>query len=171
MTLSLSPALENDLSSMHAILTICGEHMYRTQGMSHWYPYKNFEIYSAGVQSGDVYAIYDDETLVGTFYVTEKMREWYSTVAWADWSHKALYFGGFGVLPLAQGRGIGKWVMTQVDALAIAGDFDALRFDGVAGNPSLMKFYTGLGYQQRGILETPYGNNVMTYERLFMEAE
>ncbi|MGJ3239406.1 MAG: GNAT family N-acetyltransferase [Anaerolineae bacterium] len=166
---SLSPAHQDDLSAMHAILTLCGEHMYRTQGMHHWYPFRDLEQYIVETRTADIYAIYDDQALVGTFYVTATMRSWYASVKWANPDHRALYLGGFGVLPLAQGRGIGKWAMTQVDALAIAGDYDALRFDGVASNQALLRFYERLAYDQRGLLATPRGSEVMVFERLFVE--
>lgn len=169
MSVSLTLANENDLSAMHGILSLCGEHMYRTQGMSHWYPFRPFEAFQAEVHSADVYAIYDDAVLVGTFYVTDRMRAWYAPVQWHDNTHHALYLGGFGVLPSAQGRGIGKWAMSQVDALAIAGDYDALRFDGVVHNPHLMHFYDTMNYSQRGLLATPRGSEVMVYERVFVD--
>lgn len=165
MTLRMSHIQDKDLSSMHAILSICGEHMFRTQNMSHWYPFRDFEKYQAETTSADVYAIYDDAMLVGTFYVTPKMRPWYADVNWQNSEHKALYFGGFGVLPLAQGRGIGKWTMKQADTLAKISGYEVLRFDGVASNPALLKFYDNLGYQRCGLLATPRGSEVMTYER------
>ncbi|MEO1290024.1 MAG: GNAT family N-acetyltransferase [Chloroflexota bacterium] len=169
MPLTLSPIVPDDLSTMHAILSICGEHMHRTQGMSHWYPFRPFEMYQRETQTADVYAIYDDAMLVGTFYVTATMRSWYESVQWHDNNHRALYLGGFGILPLAQGRGIGKWAMSQVDALAIASDYDALRFDGVASNEKLVTFYDGMDYTQRGLLPTPRGSEVMVYERVFVD--
>lgn len=169
MVLTFSPIQESNLSSMHAILSICGEHMFRTQGMAHWYPFRDFERYQAETSSSDVYAIYDDVMLVGTFYVTPKMRPWYADVKWKNSEHKALYFGGFGVLPLAQGRGIGKWTMKQVDTLSKTSGYDTLRFDSIANNPSLLKFYDTLGYQSCGLLATPRGSEVMTYERVIEE--
>ncbi|MGB7338912.1 MAG: hypothetical protein WBC91_08480 [Phototrophicaceae bacterium] len=167
MSLSLTLAAENDLSAMHGILSICGEHMFRKYKMSHWYPFRDFAAYQKEVEQADVYAVYDEGFLVGTFYVTPHMRPWYADVTWHNADHRALYLGGLGILPITQGWGTGTWVMSQVDALTMAGNYNALRFDGVASNEGLVKYYDKLGYTQRGLLATPRGSEVMVYERLF----
>jgi GNAT superfamily N-acetyltransferase len=166
MNRHIAIAAENDLPALHAILTLCGEYMHRKQGMSHWYPFRSFEIFKPEVAEAEVYAIYEDDLLTGTFYLTPKARAWYSTVNWANPEAKALYFGGFGILPFSQGRGLGAWVMNEIDMLTSTSGYEALRFDGVANNEPLMRFYEKLGYEKRGILETPR-SATMCFEKIF----
>lgn len=156
---------ENDLPAMHAILTICGEHMHRNQGMDHWYPFRGFDLFKSEVTEADVYGVYESGLLVGTFYLTPIPRSWYVADIWKNPLAKALYFGGFGILPFMQGQGIGAWVMSQVDEIAVS-SYEALRFDGVAYNKPLMHFYEKLGYERRGIIETPR-RPVMCFEKVF----
>ncbi|MEL7435318.1 MAG: GNAT family N-acetyltransferase [Chloroflexota bacterium] len=160
-----------DIYAAHSLLVLCGEHMHRTQSLDHWYPYRGLDIFTAELEHAQatVYTIIDDSTqaLIGTFYLSAVMRTWYASVQWQDASHKAVYLGGFGILPIMQGRGVGTWAMNQIDLLARDGGYDTLRFDGVASNPSLLRFYDKLNYIRRGLLDTPRGSQVMVYERVF----
>ncbi|MFZ4813458.1 MAG: GNAT family N-acetyltransferase [Phototrophicaceae bacterium] len=170
MALTIQPLSEADLTTAHAILTLCGEHMHRVQGLSHWYPYRNIERYRQETQAATVYGVYDDSWLVGTFYLTPVMRTWYSTVAWEDPNHRALYLGSLGILPSVQGRGIGKAVMGHILQMAQQGGYAALRFDGVANNAPLLHFYDQLGFTQRGLLVTPSQVSVMVFEKILPAA-
>lgn len=160
-----------DIYAAHSLLVLCGEHMHRTQALDHWYPYRALDIFTAELERAQatVYTITDDKTqsLVGTFYLSAIMRAWYSTVQWHNNTHKACYLGGFGILPIMQGQGLGTWAMNHIDNIAQSGGYDTLRFDGVASNPPLLRFYDKLNYTRRGLLDTPRGSQVMVYERVF----
>lgn len=160
---------ESDLTAMHAILVLCAEHMHRAQGMSHWYPYRDFAAWVARVDPARVYGVYRGAYLIGTFNLTDTPRPYQRDVAWADPAARAVYFGGLGILPHAQGGGAGRWVMARADGIARDGGCAAIRFDGVAGNAPLLRFYDGLGYQRRGVCDlTAQGwQPVMCYERVF----
>lgn len=107
MSRTVRLAAENDLPAMHAILAICGEDMHRNKGLSHWYPFRPFDYFKKEVAEARVYAIYENDFLVGTFYLTENPRAWYKREAWVNPDAKAVYLGGFGILPFMQGRGMG----------------------------------------------------------------
>lgn len=160
---------ESDLTSMHAILVLCAEHMHRAQGRSHWYPYRGFDAWVSRVDTARVYGVYSGDYLIGTFNITDTPRPYQADFAWADPSARALYFGGFGVLPPYQGRGAGRWGMEQADHIARAQGYAALRFDGVASNTPLLDFYDRLGYTRRGVcdLSAQGWQPVMCYERTF----
>jgi GNAT superfamily N-acetyltransferase len=160
---------ESDLSSMHAILVLCAEHMHRAQGMSHWYPYRDFASWASRVDPARVYGVYSGPYLIGTFNLTETPRPYQQEITWADPQAKAVYFGGLGVLPYFQGGGTGRWIMAQADQMARDAGYAAIRFDGVASNAPLMKFYDRLSYTRRGVCDlTAQGwQPVMCYERVF----
>ena len=157
----------NDISALHGILTICGEHYHRVHGLDHWYPFRDMKTFMKDVDTDYIYGIYDGDFLIGTFNLNPRARPYYPADIWMNADAKAWYLGGFAILPYKQGGGIGRWVMQQVDALTQAKGYDALRFDGVATNTPLMRFYDQLQYDQRGIVKTPSGNAVMCYERNF----
>lgn len=158
-----------DLNAMHAILTLCGEYMHRAQDMHHWHPYSPFERWVSRVDPKRVYAVYDGAYLIGTFNLNDTPREYQSRVDWVNPAHKSVYFGGFGLLPMYWGGGLGKHIMAEVDSIVQAAGYDSIRFDGVASNAPLMRFYAKLGYQQRGILDlTPAGwKPIMNFEKVF----
>lgn len=169
LRLSLVP--ESDLTSMHAILVLCAEHMHRAFGRSHWYPYRDFPAWISRVDAARVYGLYQGDYLIGTFNLTDTPRPYQNSVPWADPAAKAVYFGGFGILPSFQGIGAGRWGMAQADAMAQAAGYAAIRFDGVASNTPLVAFYDRLGYERRGICDlTAQGwQPVMCYERVFKD--
>ncbi len=173
MELTYAIAPEGDLTAMHAILVLCAEHMHRAQGMSHWYPYRDFGSWLSRIDPAWVYGVYSGDYLVGTFNMTATPRPYQRSIAWADPSASAIYFGGFGILPSFQGGGAGRWVMAQANMIAERAGYAAMRFDGVASNTPLMRFYDRLGYEQRGIcdLSAQGWQPVMCYERVFERSD
>jgi GNAT superfamily N-acetyltransferase len=168
VSLSLERAADDDLPALHAILVLCGEHMARTQSLSHWYPFLSLDQFSQGIDSAHLYAVYEDQFLVGTFHLKTKPRPYYPAEYWADPDAKAFYFSALGVLPSFQGRGIGGWCMAQAERIAAENGCSALRFDAVGNNAPLLRFYDRLGYERRGIIDFPdydFGHTVC-YERI-----
>ncbi|HEX2622234.1 MAG TPA: GNAT family N-acetyltransferase [Phototrophicaceae bacterium] len=167
MTFHLKLAVPDNHPALHAILVICGEHMHRTQGLSHWHPYRTFDDFMRLVDPQHFYAIYDDTYLIGTFHLTTSPRPYYDITKWANPAARAIYFGGFGILPHFQGKGAGKWSIQQADHLAVTEGYEVFRFDCVANNAPLLDFYDRLGYIRRGGLDFKNGaiNPVMCYER------
>ncbi|MCA9914612.1 MAG: GNAT family N-acetyltransferase, partial [Anaerolineae bacterium] len=80
---------------------------------------------------------------------------------------RAYYLGGVGVLPMMQGRGVGRWLMQQADAVTVANGCKAIRFDAVSFNQPLLRFYDSLGYERRREFSTESGKGMICYERTF----
>jgi GNAT superfamily N-acetyltransferase len=156
---------DDALDAMNAILQLCGEHMHRVQGMGHWYPYRTGKKYRDGLDMRYLYAIYDGDVLVGTFNLNPKARTYYADVAWADKDAKAIYLGSFGILPAWQGRGLGSWVMAQIEALSASLGYEALRFDGASTNAPLLRWYEQLGYALRDLVMMRDDYGVQCYEK------
>lgn len=172
MALSAQIADPNDYHALHGILQICGEHMHRVQSMSHWYPFRGFDKFEQEVQGAFVYKVLDEGSLVGTFYLHPIARPYYTPDRWQNPNDTGLYLGGVGVMPFIQGRGVGRWLMDEVDRITQEKGYDALRFDGVKANEGLLTFYDKLGYSRRGEigLGTMRAHNpVICYEKVFSE--
>ena len=168
MSTRLKIATEDDLPALHAILVMCGEHMARTQGLTHWYPFLTFTTYAEVAASAQPYAVYEDGFLAGTFYFKTEPRPYYPVEYWTDPDARAFYFAALGVLPSFQGRGIGSWCMAQVERLAVENGCKAIRFDAAANNTALMRFYDRLGYERRGVItfSNPAIGDTVAYERV-----
>ena len=67
MTLRFQAAPSDQIPALHAILVLCGEHMYRTLGLKHWYPYMALDKFIEFSAGKDFYAVYDGDNLIGTF--------------------------------------------------------------------------------------------------------
>lgn len=163
-------AQPDQLNAVYSLMALAGEHMHRVLGLSHWHPFPSSESFISRIEEHEVYLVYKDDVVVGTFNISE-MSELYYTVDmrdyWEDTSAKALYFSGFAILPAFQQQGIGSWVMSQVDAIAKERGYPYLRFDGVASHPKLIDFYTRLGYRQCGELMVREPIAVMCFEKAF----
>lgn len=169
MTYQLQRVSEGDLPVMYSLLVLCGEHMHRTLGLTHWYPFRPYEVFLQQIDPDGVYAIYTDDLLAGTFALNSQPRAYYQAQMWAEPDAKALYFGMFGVLPVFQGQGIGRWATQQADQLTHTQGYAAMRFDAIGNHPKLLAFYDRLGYERRGVL-TVYGREIVCYERRFDQA-
>ncbi|MBK9125464.1 MAG: hypothetical protein IPM16_20395 [Chloroflexi bacterium] len=107
-----------------------------------------------------VYGLYQDSFLIGTFNLTDTPRPYQREGGWGGGG------GGWRIGLRLVGRG---WAMAQADRIAQDGGYAAIRFDGVASNAPLMRFYDSLGYERRGVMDlTGQGwQPVMCYERIF----
>jgi len=169
INLTLSQASESDLQALYGILAIAGEHMHRTLGLAHWYPFRTFERFLQITDQEHLYAVYSDNLLVATFNLNPHSRDYYRLEMWANPQHTAWYLGGMGVLPSHQGQGVGEWVMQQVDRLCKEAGVDAVRFDAVANHARLLRFYDRLGYTRRAFISIDEEKQLVAYERVFAE--
>ncbi|MCA9889968.1 MAG: GNAT family N-acetyltransferase [Anaerolineae bacterium] len=168
--LTLKQAQEADLQALYGILAVAGEHMHRTLGLEHWYPFRTFERFLEMTDREHIYAVFADDLLVATFNLNSQARAYYRLDMWADAEHRALYLGGVGVLPSHQGMGIGKWMMEEIERICQELDVQALRFDAIANHSRLLAFYDRLGYQRRAFIDIDEALQlapVIAYERVF----
>lgn len=166
--LRLQKAAAADLPVMHALLVVCGEHLYRQTGLRHWYPFRTYEQWSQRLDTEQVYAVYAGDYLVGTFNLNPMPRPYYQDSLWHDPTAKAAYISGVGVLPPYQRQGIGHWMVAQAERLAAESGNAALRFDIVLADEALIRFCDGLGYARRGTISMAQWrlNDVLCYERV-----
>ncbi len=159
-------AAVEDIGAVLGILSICGEHMHR-QGMDHWYPYRSREDFECLTVDAQIYILYADDFLIGTFYVTETSRSYYTRDMWREPDARAYYLGGVGILPMLQGQGAGRWLMQQANAVTVEDGCSAIRFDAAGFNAPLLRFYDSLGYERRHEFTTESGKWMVCYEQTF----
>ncbi|QPC82854.1 GNAT family N-acetyltransferase [Phototrophicus methaneseepsis] len=166
--LTLKLAERGDWQALYGILAIAGEHMHRTLGLAHWYPFRTYDRFLEMTDTGRLYAVYSDDLLVATFNLSTMPRSYYRMEMWTDEAHKAFYLGGVGVLPSQQGQGVGKWLMGEVDRLCHEEEVEAVRFDAVANHSRLLAFYDRLGYERRAFIPIDELRQLVAFERVFV---
>ena len=165
MKLSIKRMQADDLPALYGILSLCGEHMYRVQGLDHWYPFTTMEWFVEELLSKRYYGVFSDAMLVGTFTLSETPPVYDISRYWADPQARAMYFIAFAILPSHQGQGIGTWCLNQVDEMMHRNRHPYLRFDAEARNKPLLRYYEKLGYENRGLLESSWGKVVFFEKR------
>lgn len=166
MSIAIVPANLTDIPAHYGIMALCGEHMHRVLGLSHWYPFPNSDWFTKHNQGRDLYGVIVDDLLVGTFSLSENKEPYDDGTIWEEPDAHCLYFSAFGILPSYQQKGIGSEVMRRMDAMVQEQGYPRVRFDAVAHHEKLLHFYTRLGYEQKGV--HPVGMwQVMFFEKIF----
>jgi GNAT superfamily N-acetyltransferase len=155
MDLRLRKAGPDELEELHEILRKCGQDMKVRLGLGHWDPPHPLDLMRKAAEERDVYAVLNGDQLVATFTVGTQEPAYYRTIpgVWESWdasSEPALYGNRLAVLPELQGQGIGTWCMKEIERLALAEGFGAVRLDAYDKHLKLLEWYKRLGYNWRG---------------------
>jgi GNAT superfamily N-acetyltransferase len=169
LNLSIQPAPKDQYNALHGIMALAGEHMHRVLKLSHWHPFPDSAWFVKHAEGRNVYAVYKDELLAGTFMLSNIPEPYYKNMDkfWKEPAASAMYFSAFALLPPLQQQGIGSWVMGEVDKLVQAQKIRFVRFDCVSFHTKLVHFYSRLGYEQRGILLFS-NHSVMCFEKEYV---
>ena len=149
-----NPTLEkvgpDQVDELQEIVRLCGEDMTTRWGRTHWLPPPPIEIMRRHAAEKDVYAVRQDGEAVATF--TFGLSGWpeVSRPHWADPDARAAYVARLAVRPDAQGRGLGRWCMSEVERLARERNCASIRLDAIADFPEPIALYRSLGYEERG---------------------
>ena len=172
MNLSIQPAPADQLPAMYGVMALAGEHMHRVLGLSHWHPFPASDWFIKHSEGKDVFGVYDDTVLMGTFNISTQPESYYRDDMSAFWRYPdqpALYFSAFALLPSYQQQGAGSWCMAQVDRMAQERGHTQLRFDAVSNHAKLLAFYERNGYEPRGVLDLGKVG-VMCFEKQYDES-
>ncbi|MBK7991831.1 MAG: GNAT family N-acetyltransferase [Blastocatellia bacterium] len=169
MTLKIKKAEVLDLAAIYKILSLCGEHLATNLGLTHWFPPYPKESIEKNILERDVYLVYKNEEIIGTFTLGITPVANYDLTRWQNPVSKVMYHNRLAILPRMQGNGLGNWCMEQIEAIACQAGCKALRFDAI-NHPKLLAFYKKLGYQDLGLwqLSDARGQiwDVMLFEKL-----
>ncbi|GAB5490743.1 MAG: hypothetical protein Phog2KO_09580 [Phototrophicaceae bacterium] len=169
MKLALKIAEEEQYTSLYGVMALAGEHMHRVLGLSHWYPFPSSAYFIDHLKGKEVFAVYADDALVGTFNISTQPEPYYledMSEYWTRHDIPSMYFSAFALLPSYQQLGIGSWCLQEMDKLVQARGFAQVRFDGVNTHEKLKGFYRKNGYQECGVLDLGRAQ-VMCFEKIF----
>ena len=171
MNLSLQLATEDQYNAVCSIMALAGEHMHRVLDLSHWHPFPSSENFVSHLDGKEVFGVYDNELLVGTFNISTQPEPYYledMSEYWSRLDMPTMYFSAFALLPSHQQKGVGSWCMQEMDKMIQERGFNQVRFDAVNTHPKLKGFYRKNGYQERGVLDLGRAQ-VMCFEKIFSE--
>ena len=157
---------EDDLPAAHALLLLCGEHMHRAQGMDHWWPWMPLDQFRVRATGRDTMLGIEGDQLVATWNTSTIPEPYHDLSLWPAPDAPALFLSAFGVLPAAWGRGVGAAVLEHVEDTARAAGLDRVRFDAVATNQVLVRWYAAHGYEPVGDLQVTPGIAVTCVEKV-----
>jgi len=136
-------------AAVHAVLAACGAHLAR-QGFRNWDPPYPLHRLVADVADREVWAVWSGDDVIATFTLATTPPHPLDPPEWREPDAPALYLSRLAVDPAAQGQGLGAWCMGRVERRAGELGCRAVRFDVLAANAGLRRFYERLGYEPLG---------------------
>jgi GNAT superfamily N-acetyltransferase len=149
----ITKILPENIKPVHEILRRCGNDMKERFDLDHWVPPFPIHLMQKNAEERLVYAVNNNEGLVGTFTISTKPLEYYLKDLWKYPDEQAIYVCHLAVVPERQGEGIGTWCMHTIEQIARDSECGAVRLDAYEKYDKLIKFYARLDYERRGIVE------------------
>ncbi len=107
------------------------------------------EIFISDIKAGSLFAMKDNESIVGIIVVTEVQDEEYKPIAWEDTSGKPLIIHRIAVHPERQRKGIACTLMDFAERYARDNGYSSIRIDTYSGNPRTLNLFEKRKYDRR----------------------
>ena len=151
----LSLAMPADFAAVCALYqTVCADMLAHGLHQWHWGQYPNEGLVRASLEAGTLYVVREGDRLLCAVTVDDFFEPEYAAVNW----HCGVNPGTFhrvAISPDAQGRGLGRRVMTEIIALLREKGYDALHADTLCDNVKALTLYKSLGMTEAGRVYYP----------------
>ncbi|MDD6194285.1 MAG: N-acetyltransferase, partial [Lachnospiraceae bacterium] len=97
-----------------------------------------------------LYMVFDDGVFVAIYAISSECDEAYHSVEWQGKDKSTYILHRFCVSPDFQNRGIGKAVLSHIEAQVQAMGYETIRLDAFTQNPYALNLYHHNGYITRG---------------------
>lgn len=77
MNIRIQRAEKDQLTAVYSIMALAGEHMHRVLKLSHWHPFPGTDRFIQRLDDHDVYGVYVEDLLVGTFNMSIHPEPYY----------------------------------------------------------------------------------------------
>lgn len=119
-------------------------------GIHQWnMQYPPLEIFASDVEKGSLYAMKENERIVGIIVLSEEQDEEYTQIEWKNKSDDFLVVHRLAVLPALQRKGIASRLMHFAENYARDKGFSSIRIDTFSGNPRTLEFFEKRGYERK----------------------
>ncbi len=157
----------NDLQNVYKVIINCGKYLHDTLNLSHWYPYIPYDQFEKRVKKSEIFGIYSNGNLIGTFTLSFEPRSYYVGISWRHPNSPSLYIGNIAIKPEMQGCKIGRWCMQKIEEMAYKKKRRVLRLDCIERHPWLSSFYQKIGYKKVCTIDLSYPTGaVVCFEKL-----
>ncbi|NLI22853.1 MAG: GNAT family N-acetyltransferase [Clostridiales bacterium] len=146
----LRPATPADLPAVYGIFQNAIDDM-NARGIPQWDDiYPTPAILSDDQRKGQLHvAVGEEEVPLAAVTLNEECHPDYASAQWRH-GEPALIVHRLCVSPAAQGQGVGRGLMAEVEALAREKGYAGIRLDAFSQNPHALRMYERLGYEKRG---------------------
>lgn len=146
----LTKATAADLPAICSVYRAACENM-EAEGLDlwHWGVYPNEAIVREDVEKGWLYVCREGEAVLGCVCVNQVQAEEYASIPWQYEGHVGL-FHRIAVSPLAQGRGLARLMLRDVEDILRAQGCTVLRGDVYSGNAKALRLYDRMGMRHAG---------------------
>ncbi len=146
------PGDEKEIQSLYDRVTASMQQ----QGLDQWqvgsYPVPGMA--AADVQAGNMYVVRQAGHMVCAVTVDREQDEQYARIPWL-FGVKPGCFHRLAILPEAQGQGLGKQVLEDVEEILRTQGCDSLRCDTMETNQRALRLYEGRGMRRVGAVHYP----------------
>lgn len=133
-----------------------------SNGYTNWSSkYPNKERFIKDIESNTAYGYFKDNKLVAYVALNREFDNEYHTVKWKYNHENSLNIHRLVVCLDYRKQGIATKLMEFAKKYAIDNEFNGIRFDALAKNKGLVKYYENLGYENTGFVQLGRGYNVM----------
>lgn len=146
----LRKATEKDFSAVCALYQEVNAGMKAT-GLAQWQwgEYPNEAIVREDIAKGDLYVMDGEDGLACVVAVNQSYEDEYKAVNWLFGVTPGM-FHRLAIAPSAQGKGLGKRLLAEIEAMLLTAGCDCLRIDTYSANERAMRLYGGNGMRQAG---------------------
>jgi ribosomal protein S18 acetylase RimI-like enzyme len=103
-----------------------------------------------------LYALKENDEIVGIRTIGGKPDEQYKKIDWLTQQGKSLYLYRFAVRPQRQKQGVGRMLMDFSENYAVENGYSSIRLDAYSGNPRVLKINEMRGFVRVGALFFPW---------------
>ncbi|MBT8208900.1 MAG: GNAT family N-acetyltransferase [Eudoraea sp.] len=125
---------------------VCGEHL-ADQGIYQWNEnYPTEKTFKTDIARGELYVLFEQETLIGVIALSTFMDPEYESVSWLSPNENNLYVHRLAITPAYQGKGFAQRLMSFAESHARNLHYTSIRLDTFSQNKRNQAFYEQRGY-------------------------
>lgn len=148
-TVSMRSATPADMPAVHAVYRAATADM-QACGIAQWDAlYPTVTILEDDLERGELYVVETEAGVQAAVVLNEACDPAYADADW-QFAGPALIVHRLCVHPAAQGGGLGRGLMAEVERWALEHGYADLRLDAYAHNLHAQRMYARLGYVKRG---------------------
>ncbi|CEN89209.1 GNAT family N-acetyltransferase [Paraclostridium sordellii] len=145
---------------IYNILRLCGEDMYKNNGLKHWINPYPIESIKKDLRTKRVFILKEDKKPIATFTLSEEKTNYFND------TERFIYLSKFAVNPNESRKGIGKKCLQYIEEICRIEGFEGIRLDVYDQSYSAISFYLKNNFEKLFIAETRNFNVICMEKRV-----